>query len=127
MKFLLWNMFANLQNAQMSRKKVVFQRRKKVCESFLSILWDEGFISGYSIDKKNDRIKIFLKYHNNKPVIKKIKTISKPGSRIFYTVKQLWKINSSKTFLILSTNKGLKTINQCKKLNLGGEPFILII
>jgi len=60
-------------------------------------------------------------------VIKKIKTISKPGSRIFYTIKQLWKINSSKTFIILSTNKGLKTINQCKKLNLGGEPFILII
>ena len=52
MKFLLWNMFANLQNAQMSRRKVVFQKRKKVCESFLNILWDEGFISGYKIDKK---------------------------------------------------------------------------
>ena len=127
MKFLLWNMFANLQNAQMSRRKVVFQKRKKVCESFLNILWDEGFISGYKIDKKNNKIKIFLKYHNNKPVIKKIKTISKPGSRIFYTIKQLWKINSSKTFIILSTNKGLKTVNQCKKLNLGGEPFVLII
>ena len=127
MKLILWNMFSNLQNAQLAKRKITFQKRKKICESFLNILWDEGFILGYTIDKRNDRLKIFLKYHNNKPVIKKIKCISKPGSRIFYTVKQLWKINSSKNFLILSTNEGLKTINECKKLNIGGEPFIIVI
>lgn len=127
MKFILWNMFSNIQNAQLANKKVAFQKRKKVCELFLNILWDEGYISGYTIDKHNDNIIIFLKYHNNKPAIKKIKCISKPGSRIFYTVKQLWKIDSSKNFLILSTNKGLKTLNECKKLNIGGEPFIIVI
>ena len=127
MKFILWNMFSNIQNAQLANKKIVFQKRKKVCESFLNILWDEGYISGYTVDKLNNNIIIFLKYQNNKPVIKKIKCISKPGSRIFYTVKQLWKIDSSKNFLILSTNKGLKTLNDCKKLNIGGEPFIIVI
>ena len=127
MKHVLWGMFSNLQNAQMAKKKVIFQKRKKICESFLNILWDEGFISSYVIDKKNDKLKIFLKYHQSKPAIKKIKCISKPGSRIFYTIKQLWKIKSSKCFLIISTNKGLKTINECKKLNIGGEPFIIII
>lgn len=108
-------------------KKQFFKKKKKVCESFLNVLWDEGYISGYTIDKQNDNLIIFLKYHNNKPVIKKIKCISKPGSRIFYTIKQLWKIDSSKNFLILSTNKGLKTLNECKKLNIGGEPFITVI
>lgn len=127
MKFILWNMFSKIQNAQLANKKVVFQKKKKVCESFLNVLWDEGYISGYTIDKQNDNLIIFLKYHNNKPVIKKIKCISKPGSRIFYTIKQLWKIDSSKNFLILSTNKGLKTLNECKKLNIGGEPFITVI
>lgn len=127
MKFILWNMFSNIQNAQLANKKIVFQKRKKVCELFLNILWDEGYISGYTVDKLNNNIIIFLKYQNNKPVIKKIKCISKPGSRIFYTVKQLWKIDSSKNFLILSTNKGLKTLNDCKKLNIGGEPFIVVI
>ena len=127
MKFILWNMFSNIQNAQLANKKIVFQKRKKVCELFLNILWDEGYISGYTVDKLNNNIIIFLKYQNNKPVIKKIKCISKPGSRIFYTVKQLWKIDSSKNFLILSTNKGLKTLNDCKKLNIGGEPFIIVI
>lgn len=93
---------------------------------FLNILWNEGFILGYTIDKKSNQLKIFLKYDKNKPVIKKIKNISKPGLKIYYSIKQLWKIESTKTFLIISTNQGLKTLDQCKKLKIGGEPFIII-
>ena len=119
-------MFSNIQNGQTVKKKIIFQKRKKICEAFLNILWDEGFISGYSIEK-NDLLKIFLKYQKNFPAIKKIKSISKPGSRIYYSSKQLWKIEESKHFIILSTNKGLKTLNQCKKLKLGGEPLVIII
>ena len=126
MKNILYNMFSNIQNGQIVKKKIIFQKRKKICEAFLNILWDEGFISGYSIEK-NNFLKIFLKYHKNSPVIKKIKSISKPGSRIYYSNKQLWKIEENKIFIILSTNQGLKTLNQCKKLKLGGEPLAIII
>jgi len=126
MKNILQNMFANIQNGQISKKKVIFQKRKKICELFLNILWNEGFILGYVFDKKSNQFKIFLKYNKNKPVIKKIKNISKPGLRVYYSIKQLWKIESNKTFLIISTNQGLKTLDQCKKLNIGGEPFIII-
>ena len=126
MKNIFYNMFSNIQNGQTVKKKIIFQKRKKICEAFLNILWDEGFISGYSIEKDN-LLKIFLKYQKNFPAIKKIKSISKPGSRIYYSNKQLWKIEESKHFIILSTNKGLKTLNQCKKLKLGGEPLVIII
>jgi len=127
MKNILWNMFANIQNGQMSKKKFILQKRKKICELFLNILWDEGFISGYTINESEDQLKIFLKYTKNIPAIKKIKCVSKPGLRIRYSVKQLWKIQSNKTFLVLSTDRGLKTLSQCKKLNIGGEPFIVIV
>jgi len=126
MKSILYNMFSNIQNGQMVKRKIIFQKRKKICEAFLNILWDEGFISGYSIEK-NDLLKIFLKYQKNSSAIKKIKSISKPGSRVYYSNKQLWKIEENKHFIILSTNKGLKTLNQCKKLKLGGEPLVIII
>ena len=104
---------------------MITQTRKKICEHFLKILWDEGFISGYRIcSKNNEKIEIFLKYKNNgQPVINSIKTISKPSRRIYYSSKQIWKIDSNKNFIIFSTNKGLKSITQCKKSNLGGEPF----
>jgi ribosomal protein S8 len=44
----------------------------------------------------------------------------------FIQIKQIWKIDSNKTFLIISTNKGLKTLMECKKLKIGGEPFLII-
>ena len=119
-------MFVNIQNGQMTNKKFIFQTRKKICELFLNILWNEGFILGYKIEKKN-KLKIFLKYENNKPVIRKIKNLSKPGLRLYYSSSQIWKLETSKLFLIISTSKGLKTIAQCKKLNIGGEPFIAVI
>ena len=127
MKNYLWNMFANIKNGQMSGHNVVIQKRKKICEAFLKILWAEGFILGYKINKKNpNQIQIFLKYTKNKPAIYSIKFLSKPSRRLYYSTKQIWKINSNKSFIIFSTNKGLKSILECKKLRIGGEPFITI-
>ena len=123
----LWNIFANIKNGQLIRHNFIYHSRKKICESFLKILWNEGFITGYKISSKNSKtLKIFLKYKKDQPIINSIKLISKPGRRIYYSVNQLWKINSNKSFIILSTNKGLKTLKNCKKHKIGGEPFIVI-
>ena len=121
-------MFANIKNGQMAKKSVMLESRKNICESFLKILWDEGFISGYRIFAQNNKkIEIFLKYTRaGQPVISSLKCLSKPGQRFYYSAKQIWKLDSSKTFIIFSTNKGLKTINQCKKDKIGGEPLVVI-
>ena len=120
-------MFANIQNGQLSKRSFILQPNKKICKSVLNVLWNEGFILGYKTTKEDSNVlKIFLKYNQNKPVIKKIKGISKPSKRIYYSINQIWKIDSNKTFLIISTNQGLKTINECKKLKIGGEPLLVI-
>ena len=120
-------MFANIQNGQLSKKAFIIQPKKNICKSVLNVLWNEGFILGYKILNQNpDKLKIFLKYNQGKPVIQKIKSISKPSNRVYYSIKQIWKIDSSKTFLIISTNQGLKTLIECKRLRIGGEPLIII-
>nr|YP_010133756.1 ribosomal protein S8 [Nitzschia supralitorea]QWM93246.1 ribosomal protein S8 [Nitzschia supralitorea] len=128
MKNYLWNMFASIKNGQLAKKSVIITSRKNISESFLKILWNEGFISGYRILSQNDKkIEIFLKYtRTGKPAINSLKCLSKPGQRLYYSAKQIWKLDSSKTFLIISTNQGLKTINQCKKDKVGGEPLVVI-
>lgn len=127
MKYYLWNMFANIKNGQIIKRSFVLQSYKKICITLLNILWDEGFILGYKIiDSDLKMIKIFLKYKNGNPVINSLKLITKPSCRVYYTVKQLWKIDSSKGIIILSTNKGFLTISDSKKLKIGGEPFIII-
>ena len=63
MKNYLWNMVTGIKDGQLSRRRVIIQKRKKICESFLNLLWLEGFILGYSIDKLNkNNLKIFLKF-----------------------------------------------------------------
>merc|ERR1712050_155005 len=115
------------KNGQIAKRDYVIQKRKKICESFLRVLWKEGFILGYKIDQKDaSQIKIFLKYRNKTPVINAIRPISKPSRPIYYTIKQIWKIDSNKEFIIFSTNKGIKSITECKKLKIGGEPFVCI-
>ena len=112
----------------MAKKSIVIGPRKNVCESFLKVLWNEGFISGYRISSENNnKLEIFLKYtKNGKPAINSLKFLSKPGQRIYYSAKQIWKLDSSKTFIIFSTSYGLKSINECKKNRIGGEPLIII-
>jgi small subunit ribosomal protein S8 len=120
-------MFANIKNGQLAKRSFIYQKKKKLCESFLKILWNEGFIVGYKQSQTNaDCTKIFLKYVNGRPAINNIKLITRPGRRVSYSIKQIWKIDSSKNFIIFSTDKGLKTIDSCKKLKIGGEPFITI-
>lgn len=125
MKSHLWNMFASIRNGQLVKRSFILQSKKKLCEAFLSILWDEGFIVGYKSTDLN-MLKVFLKYKNGKPTINSLKLISKPGHRVYYSAKQLWKLNSENSIIIVSTNKGLFSLVECKKLNLGGEPFIII-
>lgn len=121
-------MFTNIKNGQLAKRNSIYQKKKKLCESFLKILWKKGLILGYKTSTKDkNNFKIFLKYlKNGKPAINRIEFISKPGRRIYYSIKQIWKIDSNDIFLIFSTNKGLKTLTECKKLGLGGEPFIVI-
>jgi len=120
-------MFTNIKNGQMAKKGVIIGPRKNICESFLKILWNEGFISGYRISPNTKELEIFLKYtKNGKPVINSLKFLSKPSQRIYYSSKQIWKLDSSKTFVIFSTNRGLKSINDCKKNKIGGEPLIIV-
>jgi len=118
-------MFANIQNGQLANKSFIIQRQTKLCSIFLNLLWDEGYILGYKVYSENT-IKIFLKYKNNKPSISSIKSFSKPGKRVYLNTKQLWKINSFEGLLVISTNKGLLTLQECKKNNVGGEPLAII-
>lgn len=115
-------MISNLKNGQIVKKAFIINKNTVICRTLLEVLWDEGYITGYKLLSKN-KLKIYLKYKQGNPVINIIKILSKPSSRVYYSVKKLKNIDK---FLILTTNKGLKTIRDCKRLNIGGEPLIMI-
>ena len=123
MKGYLYNLISKIKNGQIVRKAFIFHENVKTCRRLLDILWDEGFILGYTSLSDSNKLKIYLKYKDGNPVINNIKVISKPSLRVYYSVRQLSRIEA---FLILTTSKGLKTILECKRKNIGGEPIIQI-
>ena len=121
-----FNMFINIKNSQKSKKSNIKISRKGLCETFLKLLWDEGFIVGYKIID-NKKLKVFLKYCKiGNPAINSIEFVSKPGHKIYFSTQQIWKLNSTKTFIIFSTNRGLMSLNNCKKNKIGGELLIIL-
>jgi len=126
MKKTFWDLISVIQNNQLVNKQIVKYKRQKNCEMLLNVLWDEGYILGYKTLKNSNFILIYLKYNNKIPVITDFKIISKSSLKINYSIKQLWKLNENNGLVILSTNKGLLSINSCKKFNIGGEPILII-
>ena len=127
MKNTVWNIATDLRNSQASRRNFIFQPKTKLITAFLNILWDEGFILGYKIcDSDPNLLKIFLKYKNGKPAVSSLKLISKPSHPIYYSASHLWKLDSKKNLIILTTHKGLMTIHECKQTQTGGKPLFTI-
>ena len=127
MKKKFWDFVSIINNGQLSKKLTVKFKKKKSCEKLLNILWDEGYILGYKTSKNNQSIiVVYLKYTNNLPSIKKIKIISKSSLRVYYSIKQLWKLKENQGLIILSTTQGLLSVNSCKKFGIGGEPILII-
>jgi small subunit ribosomal protein S8 len=122
-----FDIFIKIQNGQLSKNSYIYTKRIKNAEKLLKLLWLDGLILSYTIETiKIKKFKIFLKYIDNKPAINSIKFISKPGRKVYFSKDQINKINLNKHYIIFSTNKGLKSIDDCKKLQIGGEPLVLI-
>jgi small subunit ribosomal protein S8 len=120
-------MFASLKNGQLAKRDFILHPRKKLCENYLQVLWREGFILGYTVEYPDiNKLRIFLRYRKGRPAITSIQRISKPGRRIYCTIKQIWKIDCTRSTIIFSTNQGLKTTLECKRWGIGGEPVVLV-
>ena len=100
----------------------------KIKERIAAILKDQGFIENYEVIREGVQgvIKIKLRYHNKKHVIREIKRVSKPGRRIYSPVEQLPKVYNSLGIAIVSTSKGIMTDKQARHYNVGGEVICTI-
>ena len=84
----------------------------------------EGYIRNFSEIEKKPGINFFeieLKYYEGKPVISEIKRISKPGRRVYSSIKSLQKTYNGLGISILSTPRGVMSDNEAREANVGGE------
>lgn len=111
------NLFSKIVNGSLSGKFFIKIQKSTKLIQILNILNNEGYIKSFKIDK--NYLYIYLKYIENKPVLKKIILISKPGKRFYIKNKNVFKLQDN--LYILSTSNGFLTHIEAKKKNLGGE------
>jgi small subunit ribosomal protein S8 len=118
------DMIARIRNAQMRNKPKVSMPGSKLRERVLEVLKSEGYIRGYAaVAHENGRneLEIELKYFEGTPVIREIARVSKPGRRVYASVKALPRINNGLGISILSTPKGVMADHDARDANVGGE------
>ncbi len=95
-----------------------------------NILLDEGYILKYDlVDEGNFKvIRVSLKYgaDKNEKIITGIKRISKPGLRVYANREELPKVLGGLGVAIISTNQGVVTDKEARKLNVGGEVLAFV-
>jgi small subunit ribosomal protein S8 len=119
----LGDLLTRIRNAQMRNKGKVTCPGSKLRESVLEVLKAEGYIRGYTVTEREGRseLDIELKYFDGEPVIREIERISKPGRRVYTSVKNLPRINNGLGVAIVSTPKGVMADHDARDANVGGE------
>ena len=118
------DMLTRIRNALMRGKSSVSTPASKLRASVLDVLQAEGYIRGYSrTDYNNGKadLEIELKYFDGQPVIREITRISKPGRRVYSSVKSLPNVANGLGISILSTPKGVMADHDAREQNVGGE------
>ena len=124
------DMLTRIRNANTAKHDTVDVPAYKMKLAIANILVDEGYIAKYDLveDGAFKTIHITLKYgaDKNEKVISGLKRISKPGLRVYANTEDIPKVLGGLGTAIISTNKGVVTDKEARKLGVGGEVLCFV-
>ena len=124
------DMLTRIRNANTAKHDTVDVPASKMKISIADILLKEGYIKSYDLieDGSFQTIRIALKYgaDKNEKIISGLKRISKPGLRVYASCEELPKVLGGLGTAIISTNQGVVTDKEARKLGVGGEVLCFV-
>ena len=124
------DMLTRIRNANTAKHDTVDIPSSKMKNAIAEILFNEGYIAKYEIieDGYFKTIRVTLKYgaDKNEKIITGIKRISKPGLRVYANKNEIPKVLGGLGTAILSTNRGIITDKEARKLQVGGEVLAFV-
>ena len=124
------DMLTRIRNANTAKHDTDDVPASKMKLAIADILLNEGYIAKYDIveDGNFKTIRIALKYgvDKNEKVISGLKRISKPGLRVYASSEELPRVLGGLGTAIISTNQGVITDKEARKLQIGGEVLCFV-
>ena len=114
------DMLTRMRNALVAKHSNVSVPVSKIKLAIAELLLNEGYIASYKVEGEGINANIVIDFKDNN-VIRGLKRISKPGLRIYASVDELPKVINGLGIAIISTNKGIITDREARKLGVGGE------
>ncbi len=119
------DMLTRLRNAVAAKHKTVDVKNSRICQGIAQVLKDEGYINEFVMlddGTKQGLIRITIKYTpTGERIIQEIKRVSKPGCRVYRSVKEFPQVISGLGIAVLSTSRGVLSDRQARAQNIGGE------
>ena len=124
------DMLTRIRNANTAKHATVDVPASKINVAIADIMVKEGYVAKYEIveDGNFKTMHITLKYgaDKNEKVISGLKRISKPGLRVYANSEEMPKVLGGLGIAILSTNQGVITDKEARKLQVGGEVLAFV-
>ena len=117
------DLITRIRNAQMRRRSKLASPASALRARVLQVLKDEGYIRDFREIETEGRkeLEIELKYFEGAPAIHEIQRVSKPGRRVYSSIKDLRLVRNGLGISIISTPKGVMSDNAARTQNVGGE------
>lgn len=117
------DLITRIRNAQMRGRSTLRSPASTLRTRVLQVLKDEGYIRDFRNveDGAHKEIEIELKYFEGAPAIHEIQRVSKPGRRVYSSIKDLRLVRNGLGISIISTPKGVMSDNAARDANVGGE------
>ncbi len=117
------DMLTCIRNAQAMGIRVIRVPHSKFKKEILTVLMSEGFIERFeAISLENKQyLEVGLKYFQGRPVIEKIKRVSRPSLRIYKGYDAMPTVRGGFGIAIVSTPKGVMTDKAARTQQVGGE------
>jgi small subunit ribosomal protein S8 len=112
-----------LRNAAVARQRRVDVPASNLKKAITKILYEQHFIDKYTEleELPQGTIRIYLKYYNGRPVLSGLKRVSVPGRRVYAGAGELPRVYNGLGVAVISTNKGVMTDKDARRLKVGGE------
>ena len=117
------DLITRIRNAQLRGRSKLSSPASTLRMRVLQVLKDEGYIRDFRETENgpHKEIEIELKYFEGAPAIHQIQRVSKPGRRVYSSIKDLRLVRNGLGISIISTPKGVMSDAAARDQNVGGE------
>ncbi|MEX2526867.1 MAG: 30S ribosomal protein S8 [Gemmatimonadota bacterium] len=122
------DMLTRIRNAGTAGHRWADMPVSKLKIEMARILKENHFVFDYKVldDGKHGVLRVYLKYHDDGPIIRHLERVSRPGRRRYVGKQQIPRVRNGLGMAILSTPRGLLSDRSARAEGVGGEVLALV-